>query len=220
MWGKYCCHFCLCDDQQDPCWLLLTFKDKTGRLCSQTRGKRPKNLPRMGNSFWEATEETLQSDLIWLSYAWGSGAILFYIKLALLWDSALKCPSLGLKAAPVQHCSLFSRAFLSGGITAPTEPRVGNPPLRDTTRGTQQERSLQPVLALSCEKVPVQTGAHSSLQQVEQCLADPSIPGERGGGCGGDSAQRSRELSWSWNPTELRAVSLWFLKDHFHDVKI
>lgn len=50
-------------------------------------------------------------------------------------------------------------------------------------------------LTLSCEKVPVQTGAHSSLQQVEQCLADPSIPGERGGGPGGDSAQRSKELS-------------------------
>lgn len=65
----------------------------------------------------------------------------------------------------------------------------------------------------------VKTGALSRLQQMEQSLADPSTPGKRGSGCGGDSAQRSKQLSWSWNPAEPGAVSLWLLQDLFHDVK-
>lgn len=127
---------------------------------------------------------------IWSDSAMPGGLELFSIKLALLWDSAVKCSTLGLKAAPVQHCCLFSRAFLTGNHSTHGAQGGESTPQRHHL-GTEQERSLQPILPLCWEKLAVQTGALSSLQQVEQCLPDPSILGKRGGGHGGDSAQRS-----------------------------
>lgn len=73
---------------------------------------------------------------------------------------------------------------------APREPREGNPPLR---AGEEHAAHPAPLLGEGF----VKTGALSRLQQVEQSLPDPSIPGKRGGGCGGDSAHRSKQLSWS-----------------------
>lgn len=115
---------------------------------------------------------------------------------------------------PVQHCARFPGH--SSVEESLTEPRVGNPPLGDTTQGTQQERSLQPSLPLCCENRLWRQEHSAACSRWNSAWL---IPAKRGGGCGGDSAQRSKKLSWSWNPTEPGAVS-WFLKDFFHDVKI
>lgn len=169
MWGKYCCHCCLCDDQQDPCWLLLTLKDKTGRPW----GKEAQNLAQFWQfplaSSWGDTAEG--SDLIQQYLGVWSDFIFHYIGTAVrfCWETLHS----GARGSRVQPCCCFSEHSSAGESQHPQSPGWGILP-SETPLGDRAGEEPPAHPPLCCEKVAVKTGALSSLQQVEQCLADPA----------------------------------------------
>lgn len=126
----------------------------------------------------------------------------------------------GVTKGPVPHTNLLPAALRSGWSLGPAGPKGGNPAfLRYYV--VQSSRTLTS-LTLPPHHLPKDgcKTTHRKLQQVVQCLANssnsylPSNCNEKEGRVWDGSTEKSKQLSWSGNHTELTAAWLYFVKDH------
>lgn len=183
MLGKYCCPFCLWNDQQDSCWVLLTTIGWETLL--PLRGAMsPVTLPMSVSSTWAGTEVTLPRDLCH-SNGWYSRTLLVSTKLMLCGILFLLFQS-RVKGLLFSHCCLLSGAFFSSAAGAcwaqDREPHSSE----ILCSAIQHEGSLDPSSSF------VKDEAQRSWQQVVQCLPNSSnshLP---------SACSKRRGWTWRW----------------------